>query len=187
MNKLLQLMLVGSLVIGLLVTACSSETCSQNGSNLGRITDYEIDYSQSLEGGKPAPNFQFKNPNREVLFFSDLQAKAVLLNFWQTRCPPCVHEMPYLQQVYEEWEDKGLAMLAINVGEIPSKAEEFLQSNDLSLPVVLDTNMSVARLYRVQAFPTSFLTGEDRLIEGYKLGAFQSAEQIESGIKQVLQ
>ncbi len=78
-------------------------------------------------------------------------------------------------------------MLAINVGESPSKVEEFLQSNDLSLPVVLDTNMSVARLYRVQAFPTSFLTGEDRLIEGYKLGAFQSAEQIESGIKQVLQ
>ncbi len=65
MNKLLQLMLMGSLVIGLLVTACSSDTSSQNGSNLGRITDYEIDYSQSLEEASQHLTFSLKTPIRK--------------------------------------------------------------------------------------------------------------------------
>ncbi|MFP4642561.1 MAG: TlpA family protein disulfide reductase [Dehalococcoidia bacterium] len=190
MNRILQFALIGFLVLGPLVSGCSSDTSkttNQDGSDLGKITDYEIDYSQSLEGGKPAPDFQFQNPNGETLFLSDIQGKAVLLNFWQTRCPPCVNEMPYLQQVYEEWADKGLEVLAINVGEGASKVEEFMESNDLSLPVLLDTNLSVAQLYRVQAFPTTFLTDKDGLIQGYQVGAFQSVEQIKSGIKTVLQ
>ena len=179
-------MLIVSLALGLLANGCSSDKSNQDGPSLGRITDYEVDYSQSLEAHQRAPDFQFQNSDGEILFLSDLHGKAVLLNFWQTRCPPCVHEMPYLQQVHEEWSDKGLIVLAINVGENSSKVNEFLQSYNLSLPVVLDTNLSVSRLYRIQAFPTSFLTDKYGLIEGYKVGAFQNKEEIETGIRMVL-
>ena len=185
-NKMLKAVLIVSLALGLLLSGCSSDESNQDGPPLGMITDYEVDYSQRLEAHKPAPDFQFQDSEGEILFLSDLQGKAVLLNFWQTRCPPCVYEMPFLQQVYEEWSDKGLVLLAINVGESSSKVKDFLQSHDLSLPVLLDTKLSVSRLYGIQAFPTTFLTDKDRLIEGYKVGAFQSREEIEAGIRMVL-
>src|SRR4030042_1886480 len=88
--------------------------------------------------GKPAPDFQFGGPDEQPVSLSDLKGSPVLLNFWATWCGPCRGEMPYLQQIYEKWQTMGLVLLAINIGESPSDVEEFMQSQGLSLPVLLD-------------------------------------------------
>ena len=86
--------------------------------------------TQGARVGNLAPDFQLYNPEEEPVSLSDLRSKPVMLNFWATWCHPCVSEMPYIQQVYEEWSDKGLVLLAINKGKPPSKVEEFLQNHN---------------------------------------------------------
>ncbi len=179
-------MLVSAIAAGAVAAGCTTGN-SGEGQALGRITDYAIDYSQSLEANKPMPDFQFQNADGEVMFLSDLKGKAVLLNFWQVRCPPCVHEMPFLQAVHDEWSDRGLVVLAINVGESSSTVQSFMESHELSLTVLLDTEQTVSRLYGIRAFPTTFLTDKEGTIAGYKVGAFQSKEEIEAGLSEVLQ
>jgi peroxiredoxin len=169
------------LVIGLVLSGCADES-NQEGPALGIITGSSVDSPQNIQIGTPAPDFQFQNPDGQATSLNDLQGKTVLINFWQTRCPPCVHEMPYFQQVYDEWSDKGLVVLAINVGESSSKVKSFLQSHGLSLPVLLDTNGDVALMYNIQYSPTTFLIDKDGIIQGGKIGAFQSKEEIEVGI-----
>ena len=44
----------------------------------------------------------------------DLRGMVVLLNFWQTSCPPCVHEIPALDALYGQFRKKGLVILAIS-------------------------------------------------------------------------
>ena len=182
---ILTITLVSVLAIGLVLGGCSSESNAE-GPSLGMITNYTIDYSQRLEADKPAPDFQFQNPDGQVMFLSDLKGKAVLINFWQVRCPPCVYEMPHLQQIYDEWTDKGLELLAINVGETSSTVKRFLQSRDLSLPVILDKGWAVASLYGIRYFPTTLLLDTDGAIQGAKIGPFQGKEEIEAGIRTVI-
>ncbi len=83
--------------------------------------------------------------------------KVVIINFWATWCPPCRLEMPQLQTLYERYQDQGLQILAINVGEDEKTVRDFLSQRTLSFPVLLDREGLVAAQYRVEAFPTTVL------------------------------
>jgi peroxiredoxin len=45
---------------------------------------------------------------------TDYRGRVVLLAFWFPGCQGCREEFPHLQQVFEKFEGRGLAMLAIN-------------------------------------------------------------------------
>ena len=160
--------LVSVLTLGPLITGCSSEV------------------EQSPRVGYEAPDFQFQNPNGKSAFLSDLRGSPVVLNFWTTWCGPCVFEMPFLQEVHEEWADKGLVLLAINVGESASKVNDFLQTHDLSLTVILDTRQTIAQQYNIRAIPATFFIDRNGIIQIIKIGAFQNKTQIENGLSKII-
>jgi len=185
MNKIVKVILVITLVSGMLITGCSGKS-NQEGPALGRITGCSTDSAQRPQIDKPAPDFQFQSPDGQHTSLSDLQGKPVLINFWATWCSPCIHEMPYLQQVYEEWSDKGLIVLAINIGESSAKVEAFMQSHDLSLPVLLDTNQDTAQAYNIQYIPSTFFIDKDGIIQEKTIGAFPSKIVIEEKLSKII-
>ncbi len=136
--------------------------------------------------GEPAPDFKLENLDGQSVSLSDLRGKPILLNFWATWCPPCRAEMPFLQQIYEEWSDKGLVLLAIDIGEGPSQIKEFLEANNLSLPVLLDSNKSVAQKYNITAIPTTFFIDKDGIIQVKIIGAFPSKGAIEKNLNKIM-
>jgi len=156
------------LISGLLITGCSAGT------------------NQKPVIGKPAPDFQLKNLDGQSISLSDFRGKPVLINFWASWCQPCVYEMPFIQEVFEEWSGQGLVVLTINIGESPSQVEEFMQSQGLSLPVLLDLKGSIAQKYNIWFIPTTFFLDKDGIIQGIKAGPFQSKEEIEAGIGRVI-
>jgi peroxiredoxin len=94
--------------------------------------------------------------------------------------------MPHMQQVYEEWSDKGLVLLAINTGGTSPQVKQFLKSHNLSLPVLLDTNKDVTLKYNIQYFPTTFFIDKDGIIQVVIIGAFQSKEAIEDNLNKIM-
>jgi len=184
MNRILKAMLLIMLISGLLMAGCSGES-NQEGPALGRITGCSTDSAQRPQAGKPAPDFQFQSPDGQATSLGDLRGKPVLINFWASWCVPCRHEMPYIQQVYDEWQTKGMVLLAINIGESSSKVKGFLQSHGFSLPVLLDAEGEVAGQYGIQAIPTSFFIDRDGIIQDMKVGAFQSTAEIESSLSKL--
>ena len=136
--------------------------------------------SQNPWRGKPAPDFQLNTLDGQSVSLSDLKGKPVLLNFWATWCGPCRIEMPFLQQIYDEWRGRGLVLLAINIGENPSQIAEFMQSQGLSFPVLLDSDGEIAQKYNIQYIPSTFFIDKDGIIQDMKVGAFQSKAEIES-------
>lgn len=129
--------------------------------------------------GNLAPDFELQNLDGQFVSLSGLRGKQVLVNFWATRCPPCRSEMPYLQEIYNEWSETELILLAINIGEGSTKVKEFMQSHNLSLPVLLDTNQGVALAYNIRYIPTTFLIDKRGIIQATKVGAFSSKREIE--------
>ena len=170
MNKILKVTLLVMLTLGLLVSGCSA------GSELSEA-----------QVGNLAPDFQLDNLDGKPVALSDLKGKPVLLNFWATWCPPCRDEMPYIQEIYEEWSGKGLELLAVNMGDSSSKVKRFLENYNLSFPVLLDTKQTVAQKYNIRGIPATFFIDENGIIQVVKVGAFVDKQEIEKSLSQIIE
>jgi peroxiredoxin len=114
-----------------------------------------------IQAGDQAPNFQLETLEGETVKLSDFKGQGVFLNFWATYCPPCKEEMPYMQNQYEEFKDKGVTILAIDVGEPKVTVEKFAKRYGLTFPILLDQNQEVLNSYGVGPIPVTFLIDED--------------------------
>ena len=135
--------------------------------------------------GNPAPDFQLQDIEGQTVTLSSLRDSPVILNFWASWCAPCEHEMPFLQQIYEDWHSKGFILLTINLRETHSVVTQYMQSNGLSFPVLFDTDGSVGLDYNVTGIPTTFFIDKDGIIQARKLGSFNSVADIESYLVEI--
>ncbi|MFN3550659.1 MAG: peroxiredoxin family protein [Endomicrobiia bacterium] len=99
-----------------------------------------------------------KLSSTETIKLSSFVGKnLILLNFLTTWCPYCVREIPQLKQLQEKYEDKGLKIIAVNIGEKETEVEKFVKKQDITYTVLLDLQGKVARQYAVRGIPTNFL------------------------------
>lgn len=119
----------------------------------------------------PSINFKLENLNGIEVELSDYHGKVVFLNFWATWCGPCRYEMPSMEKLYNEFEEAGLEILAINLGETAPVVKEFMEEYNLSFPALLDKDNSVAQVYGVRSIPTTYLIDRDGHILGMAVGA----------------
>ncbi len=87
----------------------------------------------------------------------DYRGKVVLVNFWASWCPPCIHEMPELQKLKKSFANRPFVILTVNVAEPKDRVSQFVRSIRLDLPVLLDTSSKTYRRWGVSILPTSFL------------------------------
>lgn len=89
--------------------------------------------------GEVPANFwalRFARPEGGELGLADFRGQALLLNFWAPWCPPCVRELPLLEQFTQAQAPRGLRTLALAV-DGAAAVREFLQRQPLTLPVGL--------------------------------------------------
>jgi thiol-disulfide isomerase/thioredoxin len=122
----------------------------------------------------PAPDFTLASKAGGNVRLQEQLGNVVLINFWASWCGPCREELPYLEELQQEYADLGFTILAVNVDEDPSKADILLNDIAVSFPVLFDVNDDVSKLYDVQAMPTTVIVdrdGNQRLVHyGYKSG-----------------
>jgi cytochrome c biogenesis protein CcmG, thiol:disulfide interchange protein DsbE len=122
------------------------------------------------QAGFAAPEFTLAGLDGREHALSDYQGQGVILNFWATWCGPCREEMPALQQIADEYADKGLVVLLVNVGEDENSVWNFLSQLQITAPVLLDPDGAVSRQYRVRAMPTTFFIAADGTIQEMTIG-----------------
>ncbi len=64
--------------------------------------------------GKTFPDFELPDLNGRMVRWSDFKGRPALVNFWFTRCPPCIAEMPHLNQLKRDFAGEGVVFLAIS-------------------------------------------------------------------------
>ena len=132
---------------------------------------------EPVEDALLAPDFSYRDAAGNDVLLSDLRGKVVLLNFWATWCPPCVYEMPFLEEAHQQLPDNAV-ILAIDIGEKAETVSAFVEEHGLTLPIILDQNAAIAQLYRANQLPTSVIIDAEGIIREYKIGPFSGAGEI---------
>ena len=107
----------------------------------------------------PAPALRLHDLDGSLHDLADLRGRLVLVNFWATWCPPCRREMPSLERLYQQLRDRGLTVLAVDVGEDADTVFAFTGQLEPapSFPLLLDPESRTVEDWRVKGLPTSFL------------------------------
>lgn len=119
---------------------------------------------ERIVAGDQAPDFILETLDGEKVQLSDFRGQGVFLNFWATYCPPCKEEMPYMDNQYKYFKDKGVIVLAVDVGEPKVTVEEFVKQYSLTFPVLLDPSEDVMSAYGIGQLPVTFLVDKDGMV-----------------------
>ena len=96
--------------------------------------------------------------NNKKVDLSKLEGKVVLVNFWASWCPPCVHEMPSMQRLQNRFFAKGFTILGVNMAEDVKTVRHFLKTKvAVQFPILFDNNGKALKDWGVFAFPTSYV------------------------------
>ncbi|SCZ61252.1 TlpA family protein disulfide reductase [Thiohalomonas denitrificans] len=138
--------------------------------------------------GDPAPpELNLPGLQGETFDLQSYEGRVVLVNFWATWCPPCVHEIPSLGRLQEQFEEQGFSVLAVDVGEDEVTVRRFLEKRPVAFPVLLDLAGEAVNAWNVSAFPTNFLIDAQGRIRYSYYGALEwDAPEVVAIVKKLL-
>jgi peroxiredoxin len=122
--------------------------------------------------GFVAPDFSLNSISEKETSLYDFKGSSVILNFWASWCPPCRAEMPAFNQVFSEYQDHDLVILAVNATNQDSvlAASDFAKSNQLTFQILFDHSGDVGELFNVYSLPTTFFIDKNGIIQNVLIG-----------------
>jgi thiol-disulfide isomerase/thioredoxin len=88
---------------------------------------------RSVRGRRP--EFWLPDPQGVRHGISEWDGKLVLMNFWATWCPPCIHEIPMLIGLQERYGERGVQILGIAIDD-GDKVKAFAEEVGLNYPTL---------------------------------------------------
>ncbi|MDE7107686.1 MAG: redoxin domain-containing protein, partial [Clostridiales bacterium] len=113
--------------------------------------------------------------------------EAVIINNWGTKCTYCVQEMPAMEEIYQDYNDK-IELLAISNymgGDLESTIVNYREANNYTFPMMRDTNSFAVR-FSLEYFPTTIVIDRYGAIAHIESGAIPDAEIWERLIKRFI-
>jgi thiol-disulfide isomerase/thioredoxin len=97
--------------------------------------------------------FNARTIDGENISSASTQGKIVLVQFWATWCPYCRRDAPAVDAMLREFQDRGLVVLAVNVGESKKTVTRFLAESPRNCKIVLMTDTNLAAWFGPKVFP----------------------------------
>jgi peroxiredoxin len=134
--------------------------------------------------GKPAPALTLKTIDGKSIDLTDLYGKRpVYLKLWATYCIPCRVQMSGLRKIFASYGNE-MAVIAVNagVGDDIGKVKQFVQANDLIMPVAIDDGR-LGEWIGMNATPVHVVIGRDSRV---LFAGHQDGPKLDAAIKQAL-
>lgn len=120
--------------------------------------------------GKTAPPLRLKTLDGKEFDLGSLRGKPVLVDFWATWCAPCRESMPHLAKLYDEFKEKGLALVSVSKDDYPADAAQFVAKYKYSWLNVADPEGESDDDWGESAIPRLVLIGKDSTVLFESLG-----------------
>lgn len=123
---------------------------------------------ENTQVGKMFSDFDALNPDGSAAKLSDYVGKGnyVLADFWASWCGPCRAEVPNLKEIYEQYKDKGLVVLGVNVWDKKASFEEAVQKLEMPWAQICNFDTATATdIYGISGIPHIILFAPDGTIQ----------------------
>lgn len=137
--------------------------------------------------GKKAPSFVLTDLQGKKVSLADYKGRPVLVNFWATWCGPCKVEMPWFEQLRNQYASQGFEILGLADDADAGKdaISKVAQKSGVTYPILL-TDGKVQDAYGgLDVLPMSFYVDRNGVIVEQTAG-LGSKDQIEANIKKTI-
>ena len=100
------------------------------------------DQTVALAVGFEMPNVTVTRLDSTTIDLTALRGKPVVINWWQTFCPPCITEIPELNELVEKYADRDVKFLAIANNEM-AELTPFLEKHPFTYDIALADDEAV--------------------------------------------
>lgn len=128
-----------------------------------------------VEAGQ-APDFALTTFDGQNLKLSDLKGKVVVVNFWATWCLECEREASDLEQVWRDYQDRGVQFVGIDYLDQAPLNREYIERYGITYPNGPDLQGRAYQAYGVQGLPETFVVDPQGAVRKVFIGAVSRAE-----------
>jgi cytochrome c biogenesis protein CcdA/thiol-disulfide isomerase/thioredoxin len=154
------------------------------------LDDTEVRAPELIPGGKwfnvsntPLQHLPVKANEGEAI--RSLRGKVVIVDFWTYTCINCIRTLPYLDDWYEKYSDKGLVIIGVHTPEFefeksPENVEKAINDFGLKYAVMQDNDYATWRAYANRYWPAKYLIDKDGKIRytHFGEGKYDETEEV---------
>ena len=115
----------------------------------------------NVVAGDSAPSFSVTTDSGRKVSLNDFGGKVLVLNFWATWCPPCIAELPALNQMAAELKGSGVVVLGISVDKDKAAYDKFLKKVRLNFETSRDPSAEISTDYGTSKYPETYVINRD--------------------------
>ncbi len=135
---------------------------------------------------KTAYQFELVTLDGKKITLDDFKGKVLLLDFWDTWCPPCKAEIPHFVDLYSTYNEKGLEILGVAFGREGKKVvDNFVRDYNINYTNALANQNIVYGYGGINSIPTTFLIDKEGKIYKKYIG-YNDKSVFENDIKALL-
>lgn len=135
--------------------------------------------------GEPFPDFELTDIDGNTFTKDQLKGKIFLVNFWFTRCKPCIMEMPEMNEMVEEFQDNDIVFLAPTFDD-EVQVRKFLSKRDFTYQSIPDVKDFCVEM-NVRSYPTHFVVNREGIIDKVVIGySVMTVKALKRSLKKLL-
>jgi thiol-disulfide isomerase/thioredoxin len=124
-----------------------------------------------------APDFTLLDLEGRPVSLADFRGKTVVIDFWATWCPPCIFQVPELNEFWRDHRESGEVVVlgvAVDVDGAEAVAPWVAEQNVEYAILIGDENL--AREFGAMGFPTVAIVTPDGRLDSLHVGLIEKAE-----------
>ena len=127
------------------------------GANIDSLYFVRLGERDSCLAAAPAPNFTSTSVDGQQIELAKLKGQVVVLNFWFTRCQPCIEEMPDLNKLVNHYSDKEVKFISL-APEEASVLKTFFVKHPFNFTAIASSeNIRIEKFRLFSAWPYSII------------------------------
>ncbi|NJW51520.1 TlpA family protein disulfide reductase [Salinimicrobium oceani] len=153
---------IGAIIIGLFVSGLHAEVFGfiQRGILATGLMNPDIEEKAELTLSSPAKigilDFELVNSKGESVNLEKFRGKVIFLNFWATWCPPCIAEMPGIENLYQQVKGEHVEFVMISFDREFEKAKDFRKSKGYDFEIYKATGR-IPGAFSSNSLPTTYV------------------------------
>jgi cytochrome c biogenesis protein CcmG/thiol:disulfide interchange protein DsbE len=108
-----------------------------------------------MTDGAQIPAVQFVDMYASPVGTEGIIGQPAIYTLWASWCPPCIAEMPILDQLYPELQAQGIRLIAVNQGESTDTITAYLASSPVNFEIWQDPQRQLGITLRADDLPTT--------------------------------